>query len=91
MKAKLTTLSPVEYGLACGILWGVATLVMGITGAFTTIKLPLAHLTDNFYGHPIGVLQGFLAGVRAFIDGFLAGGLIAILYNALINQDIKKK
>lgn len=91
MKNKLSTLSPVEYGLACGILWGVATLVMGVTIAFTSIKLPLAHLTDNFYGHPIGFVQGFLAGIRAFIDGFLAGGLVAILYNALINQDTKKK
>ncbi len=64
MKHGSSPLSPVEYGLALGIIWAVATCLMAVFYSFTQVQLPLLHLANTFYGHPIGLLQGLLAGVH---------------------------
>lgn len=90
MKHGSSPLSPVEYGLSLGLIWAVATCLMAILYSFTSIPFPLVHLAKTFYGHPIGLLQGLLAGIRAFIDAFLAGAFMALIYNKLISDNAEK-
>ncbi len=81
---KKSPLGVIEYGLALGFVWGVATLLMSIASSFTELSLPFIHLTSNLYGHPLGMLEGFLASIRGFIDGFIGGAFITLIYNRLI-------
>jgi hypothetical protein len=75
------------FGLACGVLWGLAVLVVA-----------LVNLSGNGYGQPFLNLlaswypgyhavprigEALLVGVYAFVDGLIGGGIFAWLYNRL--------
>ena len=78
-------LRPLALGLAGGIVWGasifVATFWILITGsAGTTIAL-----IGKFYlGYSVSIGGAFIGLVWGFADGFVAGLVIAWLYNAFI-------
>ncbi|MGB6364388.1 MAG: bacteriophage holin [Thermoanaerobaculia bacterium] len=70
-------------GLAMGILWGLAVLVMTVWAMFVGGGEHLILLGKFYLGYgvsPAGALIGLIWG---FIDGFIGGWVLAWLYNKL--------
>jgi hypothetical protein len=78
------------FGLAVGLVWGFAVLL--ITWWLLIIESPgrtISKLSLVYYGYSFswgGALIGFLWGL---LDGFIAGVLIAWLYNFFSNKIYK--
>ena len=73
-----------SFGLACGILWGVCVLVVGIlniTLGYATILMAL--LKDVYLFIDPTWLGSIIGGVIAFFDGLIGGAIFAWLYNYL--------
>ncbi len=72
------------FGLACGIMWGlavlVATLWLIVSGSGGTFMQYL----DNFYiGYSFSVVGAFIGAIWGFFDGLIGGVIFAWLYNKL--------
>ena len=80
-KAKLDVKA---LGLALGILWGGACLIMGITTMFFNWGTLFVALMSSLYiGYKATILGSLLGGIWGFIDAGIAGLIIAWLYNKL--------
>lgn len=80
-----TTLGPVSFGVALGIVSGTAVLLLGIVAAFFGWGVPLAAMLSSLYIGFGPTVAGSIAGaVWGFADGFVFGFLVAWLYNRLL-------
>lgn len=75
-----------DFGLAAGILWGGAVLIITLLHIAAGWFDPWVNLLAGTYpGYDPSSSWGALAGlVAGFIDGFLAGLIFALIYNALV-------
>ena len=81
-------LGKLALGLAIGIIFGLTILI-------TTLWIVIAKgegthiiLLSRFYpGYSVTVGGAFIGLVWGFIDGFIAGWLIALLYNLFSKKD----
>jgi len=67
--------------VACGAVWSLGVLFLGIAAAFgwgTGLVEPLASL---YLGYGAGFLPAVIGAVWAFVDGAIAGALVAAIYN----------
>ncbi len=69
------------FGLAAGILWGLAVLVATLWALAVGGGDHLNLLAKFYFGYSITVLGAFVGLVWGFIDGFVCGWLFAWLYN----------
>ena len=72
------------FGLACGILWGIVVLIMGllnITTGYATFFMIL--LKDVYIAIDPTILGTFVGAVIGFFDGLIGGAIFAWLYNML--------
>ena len=81
-------LSPVALGIGLGSVWGAAlfitTWVCFLTGYG---RLFLEVLAQSIYpGYSISPLGSLVGLVFGFADGFVGGGLIALVYNKASKQ-----
>jgi hypothetical protein len=80
-----TTLGVVSFGLAVGITSAVFVFFLGVAAALFDWGVPLAAILSSVYIGFGPTFVGSIAGaVWAFVDGFVAGLLIAWLYNRLL-------
>lgn len=78
-------LSPKALALACGLLWGCGIL----TVALVNLAVPsygfafLRSISSVYFGFRAsgGVVNAFVGGIYGFVDGGIAGLLVAWLYN----------
>ncbi len=75
----------VAFGLACGLIWGFGVFclpwwVMAFEGP-TRDLMVLGHIYRGFNISPLGSVIGLAYGL---CDGFIAGALLAWLYNCLV-------
>lgn len=78
-------LKPIQFGLACGILWGV---LLGLCVVGTQL---FSYPSADFYPWIAAIYPGFdlswtgaiLGAAYGFIDGFVGGSVFAWLYNRL--------
>ncbi|MBI2148037.1 bacteriophage holin [Candidatus Woesearchaeota archaeon] len=78
----LDTLHPRNLGLSLGILTGLYMLLLGLLAAFTGRGVSLVGFIGTFYWGYEPTLLGSLAGAAwGFLDGFIGGALVALLYN----------
>ena len=76
-------LNPKAFGLAGGILWGVACLFMGLLSG-TGYGLGFVHGIGSIYiGYGPGLAGAILGAVYGFLDGFIGGYIFVWLYNLL--------
>ena len=80
-------LKPAAFGLAAGILWGLAVLVTGLTAALFGYGAKFVDVVGSFYlGYQPNVTGSILGGVWAFFDGLIGGFIFALLYNFLVRK-----
>lgn len=80
-----TTLGVVSFGLALGITSAVFVFFLGVAAALFDWGIPLAVILSSvFIGFGPTFVGSITGAVWAFVDGFVAGLLIAWLYNRLL-------
>ncbi len=84
-------LHPVALGLALGIIIGVVVLVMGLITYFYTSGRPLVTTAGVLYiGFAPSIGGIILNTIMGFIDAFIAGVILAWLYNGFARCCTKK-
>lgn len=77
----MNKLSPNALGIAMGVLWAAYVFFCGITAMFGW-GIALVHTISSLYiGYKPSILGAFIGSIWGFIDGYIAGVLIAWLYN----------
>ena len=68
--------------MSLGIIWGVALLVITIISLYSGYAAEFLSLVASFYpGYEVSIPGAVIGLIYAFIDGFIGGYLMAIIYN----------
>lgn len=74
-----------KFGLALGILWGLAVLILGIAATYANYGLSFVDLFSTMYiGYDITLIGSIVGGIWGFLDGLIGGFIFAWLYNKLL-------
>lgn len=86
-------LCPFSFGLAVGITWAIAVLIMGWIAAGTAgWSKPMVELLGSvYYGYKPGFAGGVVGAVLGLIDGFIGGFILAWIYNLCLKCQYHKK
>ena len=80
-----TTIGVVSFGLALGATSAIYVFILGIMAAFFGWGVPLAAALSSLYIGFGPTFVGSIAGaVWGFVDGLIAGLMIAWFYNRLL-------
>lgn len=82
-----TTLDARAFGLACGLLWSVGVMVIGVAARFGWAERWESLLSDAYVGYDETACGVLVGGVWAFFDGLVGGYAFAWLYDALARDD----
>jgi hypothetical protein len=74
---------PLALGVAIGILWAIYVFVVGITAMFGWGNALVEALASLYIGYRASVLGAIIGALWAFADGFIAGVVIAWIYNVV--------
>ncbi len=74
---------PVALGVAIGVLWAIYVLCAGLVAMFGWSAALVNVLSSLYIGYSASVIGAIIGGVWAFIDGFVAGVVIAWVYNGI--------
>ena len=78
-----TKLDSRAFGLACGLLWSGAVVLLGITARIGWGDRWQRLLADVYRGYDESASGLLVGGGWAFVDGFVGGFAFAWLYNRL--------
>jgi len=85
-------LSVKGLALASGILWGFAMLVMGLANMiWSSYGQQFLQTVSSVYAgyHPTRTIAEVIVGsIYGFVDGLIAGGVLAWLYNNLATRRV---
>jgi hypothetical protein len=77
-------ISPIRLGVTLGIIWGGSILILAFVTNRQYGSLLFNIISDVYIGcSKKNVITKFICGGLAFIDAFIGGVLIAVLYNYL--------
>jgi hypothetical protein len=72
---------PLALGVAIGVLWAIYVFFAGIFANFGW-GAPLVNTLGSFYiGYAPSIVGAIIGAIWALIDGFVAGVVIAWIYN----------
>ena len=77
---------PIALGIAIGVLWALYVGFLGISSMFNWGAALVAPLASLYIGYSASIVGAIIGVVWAFIDGFVAGVVIAWVYNAIAKQ-----
>lgn len=81
----MNKLNAMAMGLAFGILWAVAVLIVGLLATFNGYGTELINLLSTVYlGLGLSVTGVVIGAIWAFVDAFIGGYLLAWLYNKFL-------
>jgi hypothetical protein len=72
---------PLALGVAIGVLWAIYVFFVGITAMFGWGNALVEALASLYIGYGPSVVSAIIGAVWAFVDGFIAGVVIAWIYN----------
>jgi hypothetical protein len=80
-----TTLGVISFGFALGLTWAILVFVLGLVATFLGWGVAVAGALSSLYLGYGPTLIGSIAGaVWAFVNGLVAGILIAWFYNRVL-------
>lgn len=83
--AQYGRLDPISFGLAIGVVAAVYIFLLGLAASVLGWGVGVAMaLSSLFIGYGPTLVGSFAGAVWAFFDGFVAGALIAWLYNRFL-------
>ncbi len=74
---------PIALGVSLGILWSVYVVFIGITAMFGWGNALLLTISSLYIGYGASVIGIIIGALWAFTDGFIAGVVIAWIYNQI--------
>lgn len=87
VKGSCSRLSVCGLGVGLGVSWAFGVLVLGILSAAFGYGTEVVHLLSSVYkgyvATPLGIVIGTL---WAFFDGFIAGVVMAWIYNLVVKS-----
>jgi len=75
--------SPNALGVAIGVLWSAYVLICGLAAMFGWGVALVEALASLYIGYGPSVPGALIGAVWGFIDGYIAGVVIAWIYNRL--------
>lgn len=72
---------PLALGIAIGVLWAIYAFFAGIFAMFGWGEALVATLASFYVGYGASIVGAIIGAIWAFIDGFVAGVIIAWIYN----------
>jgi len=70
------------FGLACGIIWSLAMLILGLVNMVSSWGSGLVQLMSTLYpGYTATFLGSIIGAAWGFVDAGIGGVLLAWLYN----------
>ena len=72
---------PVALGIAIGVLWAIYVFCVGITAMFDWGGGIVAGLGTLYIGYGPSVFGAIIGAIWAFVDGLIAGVIVALIYN----------
>lgn len=83
----MNKLDPKAFGLACGILWGLGCLFMGLVAMICPWAEPFVDVLGVMYlGYSATVSGSLIGTVWGFFDAGIGGLLLIWLYNRLVKE-----
>ena len=79
----MTKIQPVPLGIAIGVLWAVYVFCIGITAMFNWGTGLVGPLGSLYIGYGPSIFGAIIGAVWAFVDGLIAGAIIAWIYNLI--------
>ncbi len=79
----MNTCQPLALGVAIGVLWAFYVVGLGIIAMFGWGTALVATLASLYIGYGASIVGVLIGAVWAFVDGFIAGVVIAWVYNAV--------
>jgi len=74
---------PIALGVAIGALWTFYVFGLAIIAMFGWGNALLESLASLYIGYEASIVGALIGSVWAFVDGFIAGVVIAWIYNAV--------
>lgn len=74
---------PLALGIAIGVLWAAAVFLLGIAAMFDWGTLLVEAFGSLYVGYGASIIGAIIGAIWAFVDGFIAGAIIAWIYNAV--------
>lgn len=74
---------PVPLGVAVGVLWALYVGCLGITAMFNWGTGLVDALGSLYIGYGASILGAIIGAIWAFVDGLVAGVIVAWIYNML--------
>ena len=79
-------LSPVAFGSALGVVWGTSVLCMALFANMFMNGKPIGAAIGQMYvAYTPSVLNSFIAATAGLVGAFIAGYIIAWLYNTFLD------
>jgi hypothetical protein len=72
---------PLALGVAIGVLWALYVFCVGITAMFGWGVALVNVLASLYIGYGASIIGAIVGAVWAFVDGLVAGVIIAWVYN----------
>ncbi len=72
---------PLALGMAIGILWAVSVFLLGLFAMFGWGGALVETLGSLYLGYGASIVGAIIGVIWAFVDGFVAGVVIAWIYN----------
>jgi hypothetical protein len=72
---------PLALGIAIGVLWAIYVFFAGIFAMFGWGAALVTTLASFYIGYGASIVGAIIGAIWAFVDGFVAGVVIAWIYN----------
>lgn len=70
-------------GMAIGTVWAVYVILLGVAASFGWGSEWVSLLQNVYVGYGSDTVGIVIGGIWAFVDGIIAGALVAVFYNLL--------
>jgi len=74
-------LQPLALGIAFGLVWAIGVFLAGIFAMFNWGNAFVATIASFYLGYGASVVGALIGALWAIVDGFVAGYVIAWIYN----------
>jgi hypothetical protein len=74
---------PVALGVAVGVLWAIYVFCAGIFAMFHWGTALVTTIASFYIGYGASVGGAIIGAIWAFVDGFVAGAIVAWIYNLI--------
>jgi hypothetical protein len=79
----MNKLSPTALGIAIGVIWAAYVLFCGITAMFGWGVALVDTISSLYVGYGPSILGAIIGAAWGFADGYIAGVVVAWVYNKL--------